>query len=154
MAYEEPDLPVSGNAVSTSGFGFKVRNSIIWLKEQIDALLAGTVIYRRTGGSATDWDNLFGTTVYSPTKSKMQLVHGAIEFSDNLDKTATVDITFPVAFDDKPFVLPKIELSLDAGMTVEAWATSGSACKVQVRKYVGSSSLSFDVSVLAIGDIS
>jgi hypothetical protein len=29
MAYEEPDLPVSGTAVGTSAFGFKVRNSLI-----------------------------------------------------------------------------------------------------------------------------
>ena len=109
--YEEPDLPVAGNAVSTSGFGFKARNSIIWLKEQVDALIS--IVSYRQGGSATDW-NTAGTTNYTPTKSKIQT--GTREFAFAGQSGMGFTITFPVEFS----AIPQVYVSLVKPVSTEA----------------------------------
>jgi len=99
MAYEEPDLPVAGNPVSTSSFGFKVRNSVIWLKEQVDTLLTGNIpIAGHQGGSATALSTP-GTTNYTPTGLVMITGVAYFAIGDN-----DVTVTYPFTWAEKPFV--------------------------------------------------
>lgn len=100
MAYQEPDLPVAGQPVSVSAFGSKVRNSIIWLKEQVDAYLGKSALYRQ-GGNATDWDTA-GVTNYIPEKSIIQT--GTKEFAFTGNSSLGLSITFPIEFSAKPQV--------------------------------------------------
>jgi hypothetical protein len=110
MGYEEPDLPVAGNPVSTSGFGFKVRNSLIWIKEQLDILLVSPAltISKRQGGSATDCSTP-GTTNYTPTTSVEQIGVAAIAFGSGTAQATTVTVTFPVEFTDVPHLTFSVE---------------------------------------------
>lgn len=111
-------------------------------------------IYRRVGGNATDYTNWFASNIYSPTKAKMQLGFGVLEFSNSSDLYANLTVTFPASFDDKPIVIPfSYGLSLDAGMTMEAIPLTATTCRLGLRKYVGSGSLSYVIGYLAIGDI-
>lgn len=98
MAYEEPELPVAGNPVSVSGFGAKVRNSIIWLKSQIDNSLA--VTYHQ-GGSETQL-NVPGTSNYA--KSGETMIHGVAYFPTG-SATTTVTVTYPFTWAHEPEII-------------------------------------------------
>lgn len=60
-------------------------------------------LYRRLGGSATDW-NVAGVTGYTPGAVRMQI--GAVNVTIPADMSAgSTVVTFPVAFSGKPLVL-------------------------------------------------
>jgi hypothetical protein len=102
MAYQEPEVPTTGTVISSANFGIKVVNSIIWLKSQIDALLAQPLIFRRQGGSSTV-NATGGTTNYTPTSSKTQV--GVYRTSWGGVNPVVFTITFPVAFTEAPIFL-------------------------------------------------
>ncbi len=63
-----------------------------------------TLIYRRQGGSASNW-NTSGTTTYIPTAANIKIQTGAYQMSlATPNFTAFALITFPVAFGNKPNV--------------------------------------------------
>ena len=68
------------------------------------AMLDGILpqLYRRQGGSATDWFSS-GTTTYTPSAVRMQA--GVVEWTGSSTDYALVAVTFPVAFSYKPLVL-------------------------------------------------
>lgn len=110
MAYDEPDLPVAGNPISTSGFGFKVRDSIIWLKSQIDTAFS---LVKRQGGNATNW-NTPGTDNYTISGAKIQTGVVVTETISGTGGTAAVTVTFPEAFTETPLVFRNLQ-------TVDGW---------------------------------
>ncbi len=107
MAYQEPDLPVAQEPVSVSAFGSKVRNSIMWLKEQIDILATALTFSYRQGGSATDW-NAGGTTNYAITSLPLIQV-GSYHFSMTSVLAEAHMITFNTPFSVKPIVFTGAE---------------------------------------------
>ncbi len=59
-------------------------------------------IYRRQGGSATNW-NSQGSTNYTPANSLIQVGTGRVPFA--VSATGNKEITFPVAYSAVPIVL-------------------------------------------------
>lgn len=64
--------------------------------------LAIAPIYRRQGGSATDW-SIHGTTTYIPGVARKQI--GIAQWTGASASTGTLVITFPVAFSEVPHVM-------------------------------------------------
>lgn len=158
MAYEEPDSPTSGNPVSKSAFGDKVRNSIIWLKEQADALLAGRLIMYRQGGSATAWDTS-GTTNYTLTGVKTIIQGGTINVhTNNGASQGSGSITYPTAFANVPLTFPQLLTTPSPvnntfrSMVVQSRTANG--CTIYIN-YSGAQTGAIDDSVewFAFGDI-
>lgn len=66
--------------------------------------LVSTLVYRRQGGSPSDWTNS-GTTTYTPTPADIKIQAGAKSLSLSTPNITTYTfITFPVAFTKKPLV--------------------------------------------------
>ena len=75
---------------------------------------------RRQGGSATDW-NTSGTNNYTPTAVRMQAGSGVVTIQDGVG-TRSTDVTFPVAFSQKPLIF----LTMDyAATAIENWGHGG-----------------------------
>lgn len=84
--------------------------------------------YRRQGGNATDW-SVSGTTDYTPTTVRMQ------SGTNQTDGSGARNITFPVAFSNKPQVFalavidaaaaPAVTNVTATGCTIKLWSDSG-----------------------------
>jgi hypothetical protein len=90
-------------------FGTKVNNGMID-NDIVDDTKAGNRVpqfYRRQGGNATNW-NAPGSTDYTPTAVRMQRGAMTLEILSG-NYSASVAITFPVAFSVVPSILPGIQ---------------------------------------------
>lgn len=125
---------IAGFSVSNTGtiYGVGVTTGVITSASSVNgsALVAGTVgtaalgtaavtaakmvngmIYRRQGGSATDW-NTTGTTNYDYSATDVKIQVGSI-----LPTTADFAITYPIAYTNKPMVF----LTTSSSTTVNAF---------------------------------
>jgi len=101
-SFEDPTVGATTTEISRANFGLKVKNSLNWLKEQVDALATGVVVSARQGGSATDWA-VSGATNYTPTGSILQC--GTLQVTMNVGYPSKgTSFTFPIEFGDIPIV--------------------------------------------------
>lgn len=118
----------------------------------IDDTKAGDRIpqfYRRQGGNEYDWSAV-GTTTYTPGAVRMQA--GSIQISLASDKTsATVSVTFPVAFADKPLVIVSINSYVNSFVVVYAINVSQSEFTIVLNRSSSGSAADFKVNWLAMG---
>jgi len=70
-----------------------------------------SLILRRKGGSASDW-NTGGTTTYTPTAPKFQAGSVSVTFTNN----GTASVTYPIAFTNKP--IPILSVEEDIGVVI------------------------------------
>jgi len=70
---------------------------------------------QRQGGNATDW-SVPGTTTYTPTGALIQA--GVIEWTGSSAASGNKDVTFPVAFSQKPLVFATTGNAVEAAMRV------------------------------------
>jgi hypothetical protein len=69
------------------------------------AVLELLSVASRQGGSATDW-NTAGTTTYTPTNQKVEIgVNTVVMSGTSPNASGYLDVTFPVAFSAKPFII-------------------------------------------------
>jgi hypothetical protein len=157
MAYQEPELPVATEPVSVSSFGAKVCNAIIWLKEQVDALLAApsSVISGRIGGSATVWATP-GTTGYAPTAGDYHLETGVVQIAVSGGSYSAPKVTYKTAFTNIPVLLIGSGFKLISG-SYSGNARPGKSTEAADSFYAtvsgdfSTSTFTIDVSWLAIG---
>mgnify|MGYP006935500189 CR=1 FL=1 len=103
------------------------------------------LVYRRQGGSSTNWEAV-GTTTYTPTIAVLQAGARSVSYTSGVGSQA---ITYPVAFAQRPIVLALANFSTpDITVTYSDNSTTG--CTLRVGN-VGSGSGSVDVVWLAIG---
>lgn len=103
------------------------------------------LVYRRQGGSSTNWEAV-GTTTYTPTIAVLQAGARSVSYTSGVGSQA---ITYPVAFAQRPIVLALANFSTpDITVTYSDNSTTG--CTLRVRN-VGGGSGSVDVVWLAIG---
>jgi hypothetical protein len=99
--------PASGAVLRESGsvLGFGTVATAGIALNAVDDTIAGDRVpqfYRRQGGSATDW-TVQGTTSRTPAAVREQVGVARVSFSSS--SSASVTITFPVAFSNKPIVM-------------------------------------------------
>ena len=105
-----------------------------------------SLLHRRQGGSATDW-NAAGTTVYTPDTQKIQV--GVVSVSVATSGSATV--TFPVSFTNKPVIYfsPQSEFG---NITCVSEGVTNSSFSLRLRDVTTSGSITVYVHWIAIGD--
>jgi hypothetical protein len=107
-----------------------------------------TLIYKRQGGSSTDW-SATGTTNYTPgTSTKIQAGICDVVIGSGSDDGSTT-VTFPAAFSKKPIIFTDLETLADGVYTFGyAWDTT--TCRVGARSETRNRTLK--VKWLAIGE--
>lgn len=110
------------------------------------------LVYRRQGGSATDW-SVAGTTNYTPRSTKTQVGCVTVTYTSG---TGTATVTFPSAFGQVPHVYPTV---YNAGSSTKRKILpsieSVTTTQVVIRVYLtdeGTGSSNVDVFWEAIGD--
>lgn len=105
-----------------------------------------SMIYRRQGGHATNWQNA-GTTTYTPTAPKLQ----AGVKSVSVNTTGTASVTYPVAFTNRPIVL--IGINSGSGAIVAHFTgDANTGFDLELRDVITAGAISVDVNWLAIGE--
>lgn len=88
--------------------------------DSVDDTIVGDRVpqfYRRQGGDASNWKSP-GTTNYTPAKVRMQ--GGSIDITIGIGSiSASVSITFPVAFSNEPIVIVGVQAIPSGGTGVE-----------------------------------
>lgn len=125
--------------------------------DSVDDTIVGNRVpqlYRRQGGSATDWSTA-GNTTQTPGMVRMQAGVKAVTISSGLN-SGTATVTLPVAFSAKPMVMVSPQDD-DAGYYIPSvngtgLSASGFTINVQYALGTGSpSTVTVDVAWLAIG---
>lgn len=109
------------------------------------APLYGALVYKRKGGHATIWETP-GTTIYTPSKTLIQVVTVSVSFTSGVGSQA---ITYPENFTERPAVYPAAN-NTGADFIVNYSDNSISGCTIRVRN-VGGGNGSVDVVVLLVG---
>lgn len=107
--------------------------------DSVDDTIAGNRVpqfYRRKGGDAADW-SVAGTTDYTPTSVRMQTGVASLGTIGSLAQ-ATVNITFPVAFSNKPTVFVLIQNTPTQNIMINASATT-TTLSITASNFGGSS---------------
>lgn len=157
MAYQEPELPVATEPVSVAGFGSKVRDSIIWLKEQVDALLAApaSFITGRLGGSSTIWATP-GSTEYTPAAGSYHAEVGVVQITVSGGSYSAPKVTYETPFTNIPVLLIGSGFKLVSG-SYSGDARPGKSTEAANSFYAtisgdyGTSTFTVDVSWMAVG---
>lgn len=139
------EISLATYTVTTSG--------TITLTDVRDFCHATAPVYRRQGGSASDWSTA-GTTNYTPGGSKIQAGSVAVTFSSSETSNLST-VTFPEAFTGKPLVfLSLYNNGSSTGRKVVPTIESISASQVQIRGVVADgddTSNTYDVYWIAFG---
>jgi hypothetical protein len=135
----------NGNITSANLAANSVTTTQITDDNVTDAKLVNGKVYRRQGGSASDWDTV-GTTTYDTSGTDIKIQSGTI-FNNAAPKT----ITFPVAFTNKPLVI----VSVSSINTTSCFAIVGTITASSFTCYVydntGSPNGDQNVNWVAIG---
>lgn len=110
-----------------------------------DQKLVNGKVYRRQGGSGTDWDTV-GTTTYDTSASDIKIQSGTI-FNNASPKT----ITFPVAFTNKPLVMVAVSSVNAASCFAIPVTITASNFTCQVYDNAGATNNAQNINWIAIG---
>lgn len=129
-----------------------------FLSTIVASIAAKVIIYRRQGGSATVWATA-GTNNYTPTSPKIQT--GSISMTVvNGDLEKYADVTFPVAYANKPMVFVSRDGTNGRDYTSYAqiqymgYALSATTARIQVISYnnISVTPYTFTLYWMAIGE--
>lgn len=111
------------------------------------APIFGALVYKRQGGSATNWASA-GTTTYTPTATLVQCGSKTLTL---VAGNGHVTITYPTSFSKRPVVFPSIDDG--SGFTYSIGQTNGSTTSVDIYVHeTGGGTPTINIFWLAVGE--
>lgn len=113
------DLPYASSSTAVSRLALGAAHKFV-KSEGGSAPLYGGLVYKRQGGSSTDWST-YGLTTYSPTSTLIQA--GSISISITSNSGAS-SVTYPTAYTQRPLVFVSIYDSTIGSYSIGTYAES------------------------------